>query len=113
MKINVLGPVEVVVDGETATIGSHHARKLLAALVVGANHVVSIDQLADVLWGDRVPASRDNTIQSYIHRLRHEIGHSVIVREDHGYMLRIEVGQLDALEFEALLADAVLLRDRA
>lgn len=106
LQIRVLGPVDAVVDGGVVMLGSHHARKLLAALVVAANHVVSLDQLASVLWSENAPPSRDNTLQSYIHRLRQMLGPGVIVRENHGYELKVEVDQLDALLFESLVAKA-------
>ena len=53
----VLGPLEVVRDGERVRLGSGQQRRLLAALVVHANEVVSRDRLVDVLWGDGPPPS--------------------------------------------------------
>ena len=44
----VLGPLEVVRDGEPVRLGSAQQRRLLAVLVVHANEVVSSDRLIDV-----------------------------------------------------------------
>ena len=55
----VLGPLEVVRDGERVRLGSGQQRRLLAVLVVHANEVVSSDRLVDVLWGDGPPPSCD------------------------------------------------------
>ncbi len=55
----VLGPLEVVRDGEPVRLGSAQQRRLLAVLVVHANEVVSSDRLVDVLWGDDPPRSCD------------------------------------------------------
>ena len=45
MEIRILGPLEVVADGRPVDVPSGKARLLLAALVVHANQVVSIDRL--------------------------------------------------------------------
>ena len=55
----VLGPLEVVRDGEQVRLGSAQQRRLLAALLVHANEVVSSDRLVDVLWGDDAAAECD------------------------------------------------------
>lgn len=102
--VRILGPIDLLTNSGVTQIGGHHARKVLAALVLAANHSVSVDRLAWILWGDAVPPSRDNTIQSYIHRLRQLLGPGMICSEGHGYQLRVEPSQVDALEFERLVA---------
>lgn len=109
--IRVLGPVDLFSEGETISIGGHHQGKLLAALVLAANHAVSLEHLAQILWGEEIPSSRDNTIQSYVYRLRHLIGSDAIVSEGHSYMLEVDVGDVDALRFEMLLNLAADARD--
>jgi DNA-binding SARP family transcriptional activator len=104
--VRVLGPVDVMANDDVLQVGGRHARMLLAALVVGANHMVSSDSLAYVLWGDDPPPSRDNTLQSYVSRLRHLLGHEAISSEDHSYQLQVTRENLDALRFESLVADA-------
>lgn len=108
--IRVLGPVDVVSAGDVLQVGGHHPRTLLAALVVGANHMVSSDNLAYLLWGDDPPPSRDNTLQTYIYRLRHLLGHDAISSEDHSYQLWVTRESLDALLFESLVAEAETVR---
>ena len=46
-----------------------------------------------------------------MYRLRHLIGPSSIVSEDHSYLLRVSVEQVDALRFESMINRAVELRD--
>ena len=48
----MLGPLEVLDGGRRIAVGSTKQRHLLAALLVHANEVVSVDRLADILWGD-------------------------------------------------------------
>lgn len=106
----VLGSVSVATAEGVVVIGSRLERMLLAALAVSANHVVSSDQLAGILWGDNPPPSRDNTLQTYVSRLRHLIGHDRIRCEDHSYELMVEIDELDALLFEALVNEASVAR---
>src|SRR4029450_12674220 len=48
LEFRVLGPVEVVLDGEVMRIGSPTQRTLLALLLMHANEVVSTDRIVDV-----------------------------------------------------------------
>ena len=108
--IRVLGPIDLLTATGPQSVGSHHKRALLAALVIAAGHAVSIDQLRMVLWGDTPPKSADNSIQTYVSRLRHLLGHDTIVRADHTYRLDVSRDQIDAIRFEDLLASATDLR---
>jgi DNA-binding SARP family transcriptional activator len=104
--IRVLGPVDVVLGGEATAVGSHHGRALLAALVVAAGHAVSVRQLEAAVWGDDPPRSSDDSLHTYVSRLRHLLGRDTIERSDHAYRLVVGRGQIDALRFEDLLAQA-------
>ncbi len=68
--LRVLGPLGVVRDGEHVRLGSKQQRRLLAALLVHANEVVSNDRLVEVLWGDGPPPSASHTVQGLVSRLR-------------------------------------------
>ena len=58
MEFRILGPFDVVKDGETLLLGSGRQRALLAFLLLNANHAVSIERLVDELWGDEPPKGR-------------------------------------------------------
>lgn len=111
IMIRVLGPVDVLTDDGVVDAGGHHQRKLLATLVLAANHAVSLDHLSQVLWGEDIPPSRDNTLQSHVHRLRRLLGQERIRSEDHCYELRVAPEELDALRFEELVNRAESVRD--
>lgn len=51
-------------------LGGVKQRAVLAMLVLQLNQAVSTDALMDGLWGDTVPASASNVIQTYVSRLR-------------------------------------------
>lgn len=105
-EILILGPLEARRGGDLVHIGGHHLRAVLAALVLSANHAVSTDQLAWVVWEDEPPPSVEGTIQSYISRLRHLLGREAILNEDHSYTLVAECEQIDACRFERLVHQA-------
>lgn len=102
VMVRVLGPVDVLrVDGPRA-VGGRLERTLLAALALSANHAVSSDQLAEIIWDGAPPPSRDNTLQTYVSRLRSLLGADTIRSEDHSYTLTVGRDQVDALVFEDL-----------
>ena len=62
MEFRVLGSLEVHDGGSPVEMGSAKQRLLLAALLAHANAVVSVDRLADILWGDAPPADPTGTL---------------------------------------------------
>ena len=110
--IRVLGPIDLLTASGARSIGSRHTRALLGALVIAAGHAVSTHQLQIALWGDSPPSSADNSLQTYVSRLRRVLGHDTIVRADHSYRLDVSRSQIDALCFEDLLTEAAESRSQ-
>ena len=110
--IRVLGPIDLLTESGARSIGSRQTRALLGALVIAAGHAVSTHQLRIALWGDFPPSSADNSLQTYVSRLRSVLGHDAIVRADHSYRLDVSRSQIDALCFEDLLTDAAESRSQ-
>ena len=106
MRFEVLGPLSVSLNGRAVSLGGHKQRTLLAVLLLHANEVVSRDQLVDALWGERPPPSAAESLDTYVYRLRKLVGHDRLAREAGGYLLRVEAGELDAEQFERLVASA-------
>ncbi len=109
--IRILGPIDVLTSSGSVAVGGRHARALLAALVVGVGHAVPIDHLREVIWARDPPESADNTLQSIVSHLRHVLGPEAIVRVDGSYELTIAPANIDAVEFETLLAEAAASKD--
>ena len=109
----VLGPLEVVRDGEQVRLGSGQQRRVLAVLVVHANEVVSSDRLVDVLWGDEPPPSATHTLQGLVSRLRRTLGDDRLEPRAPGYRLRVSNNEVDALRFEDLVRVGLGASDRA
>jgi DNA-binding SARP family transcriptional activator/Tfp pilus assembly protein PilF len=84
-------------------------RIVLAALLLNAGRSVSVDELIEVLWADSPPPSARVAAQNYVMRLRNALGNpgrSRIITQPHGYLIRVEAGELDVSRFETLLGAA-------
>jgi DNA-binding SARP family transcriptional activator len=107
MRFLVLGPLEVISgDGASIPLGGRKQRRLLAMLLLHANHVVDRDQLIESAWSDGPPPSAQESLDAYVYRLRRLLGRDRIARRDGGYLLLVGPGELDADDFEQLLAQA-------
>ena len=101
----VLGPLRVRGDdGAERIVGGARQQVLLAALLVRAGHVVSTDTLAGYLWDGAPPPSARATVQSYVMRLRRQLGPAAGARlttKPSGYLM--DVGEeLDLHRFGRL-----------
>jgi DNA-binding SARP family transcriptional activator/tetratricopeptide (TPR) repeat protein/transcriptional regulator with XRE-family HTH domain len=107
IRFSVLGPLAVVRDGVKVPVPGGKIRTLLAALLLRPNQVVSFDQLAERLWGHDLPRHPRRVLQTNVVRLRQFLDLTdVIFTEPHGYLARLEPGQLDLLEFQQLIRTA-------
>ena len=110
MQFCVLGSLEVRRGNDLVDIGSSNERKVLAALLVDANAVVSTSRLIEVLWGDDPPASDRNALQTYVARLRRRLRTATtpapIVTRPPGYAIELRPHQLDSLQFQELIEQA-------
>src|SRR6516162_9119971 len=123
MDYRILGPLEVMDRDRPLVLGGEKQRALLAMLLLHAGEVVSADRLIDDLWGERAPTAAHNALQTHVSRLRKALdgpaaGHpqhdearseapwgGVLVTRGHGYVLRVEPGELDLDRFRAMVED--------
>ncbi|MBB5888992.1 DNA-binding SARP family transcriptional activator [Kutzneria kofuensis] len=109
VRYGVLGPLEVTIDTEPAALPAAKQRIVLAALLLSANRPVSVEELAERLWGEEPPASAKATLQGYVLRLRRTLtaaGVDPVRTRPPGYLIEVEPGQLDLDVFKALVAEA-------
>ncbi len=111
VRFEVLGRLRAMAGdhpsgGSTAglRLGGARQQVVLAMLLAEANTVVSTDSLVDGLWGGSPPSAARHTVQGYVSELRKVVG-PVIEREGTGYVVRVDERALDALVFEALIAE--------
>ena len=109
MQINVLGPVEVTVDGRPVVVSAGKPRALLALLALHEGSTLSTDRLVADLWGDEPPPTAAKMVQLCVSQLRKTLpngdSRTEIVTRGRGYELRMGDGELDASRFERLVAD--------
>ena len=108
LRVRVLGPLEVLIDGVDVRLGGPKQRAVLALLAAEVGKPVSVDTLIDGVWGDEPTAGARSTLQTYVSNLRTAIG-DVIVRDDGGYRLAAEPEDVDAIEFERAVEQAATL----
>jgi len=104
VEFRILGPLEVIEDGQTLELGGQKQRVLLAMLLLHANEVVSSDRLIDALWPVRPPDTAAKALQVYVSQLRKTLGRTRVETRSPGYLIRIGEGELD-LERCRRLAD--------
>ncbi|HZM78652.1 MAG TPA: BTAD domain-containing putative transcriptional regulator, partial [Candidatus Limnocylindrales bacterium] len=107
-EFRLLGPLEVLRDGEHVALGPPKQRNLLAALLLHANQVISTDRATDLLWEADPPPSATANIRSYCLQLRRALsdpscpaGSRLITRRAR-IMIEVRAGELDLAEFESL-----------
>ena len=107
-EFGILGPLEVSRSGRAVPLGGPRQRAVLALLLLEANRVVSMDRLAEDVWGGNPPEGWATTLQTYVFHLRRAlepdrapgVTGSVLVTRDRGYLLRVGREHLDAARFE-------------
>ena len=106
MEFRILGPLEVLEEGQALTLGGSKQRALLALLLTHSNETLSSERLIDELWGERPPATAAKTVQVHVSRLRKTLAaDDVVLTREHGYELRVEPDRVDANRFERLVAE--------
>jgi DNA-binding SARP family transcriptional activator len=106
VRVCLLGPDLLAVDGRTVHAGGLGQRSLLVRLALANGHLVTVDRLVEDLWGDAATSSIVGTLHGYVSRLRALLGDpSRLRRTGPGYLLELDTDEVDAREFEALLAD--------
>ncbi|MFI0938201.1 BTAD domain-containing putative transcriptional regulator [Streptomyces sp. NPDC021020] len=101
-----------VADGsESVVLQPSRPAALLAALLLNANSVVSVEFLQRVIWGDETPAQGKSALHSCVLRLRRLFGKygisgNMIEAVPGGYRLTADAGTLDLVRFRELLGSA-------
>ncbi len=116
LEFCLLGPLVVRRDGLTVSVSGGKPRAVLAALLLAAGELVTVDQLTEVLWAAEPPPSARVSVQNHVRRLRQalgEAGRTRIATRPGGYVIRLEAGELDVSRFQTSLARAqAAARDR-
>jgi pimeloyl-ACP methyl ester carboxylesterase/DNA-binding SARP family transcriptional activator len=132
-SIAMLGPVRVTVAGRVLgpkDFGGRKPKQVLEILLVHLGRPVPKERIADLIWGERLPADPMRTLEAYVSVLRSRLagsggragdGGRLLRSESRAYRLAVEDVELDAWAFDELAARAatappgqrLALRERA
>lgn len=101
VRVDVLGPLAVRRGADTVDVGPAMRRRLLGLLALRAGEAVPREEIVDVLWQERIPATYANLVHTHVARLRRLIGPELVRRAGSGYRLALRAEQCDLLEFRA------------
>jgi transcriptional regulator with XRE-family HTH domain len=114
LRFKVLGPLKAWRGKTQLELGPLRQRAVLGLLAVNSGAPVSREGLIDALWGEAVPATGVNLVQTYVARLRRVLeprrqfrdrgGHLASVGT--GYRLQVTKDELDVLAFRHLITRA-------
>ncbi len=115
LRYEVLGLLRVVRAGQEVDLGAAKQRAVLAVLLLARGTPVSRGQIIEAVWGDNVPSSAVNLVQTYVAGLRRALEPSrarrapaeLLTSVGDGYLMRVEPGalDLDVFERQVLLAN--------
>jgi predicted ATPase/DNA-binding SARP family transcriptional activator len=108
LRLEVLGPLRLVVDGTPVDVPGPKRRAVLALLALAEGRVVTVEHLLDALWPSEVPESGRQALHTHVSRLRAHLGPTVdrLQTRHDGYRLDLTAEELDLTQARELLARA-------
>jgi DNA-binding SARP family transcriptional activator len=111
---SMLGPVRAWRGPVELNLGPNQQRSMLALLLLKANHLVSVDDLVELLWEEQPPASAVNVIHKYIGAIRRLLEPDLearaagrwLTRHGPAYRLAVDEDMSDLNSFRRLVRDA-------
>ncbi|MEH0420566.1 BTAD domain-containing putative transcriptional regulator [Streptomyces sp. B21-083] len=104
MEFLLLGPLVIRSGGNELRVPAPRQRVILAALVLNANRVVPVDNIASFVWDGTPPPSAAATIRTYVMRLRQVLGNAGrarITTRAPGYLIELDEDETDLGRFTA------------
>jgi DNA-binding SARP family transcriptional activator len=107
IEFNILGPPELKANGHESVQVSPQLWCVLISLLLAPNVPVPAEILIDRLWGDDPPPKATATIRSYVWRIDKIVSltpadHARVIRQGHGYALRVDRHAVDLHRFRTL-----------
>ncbi|MEV4508152.1 BTAD domain-containing putative transcriptional regulator [Dactylosporangium sp. NPDC049525] len=108
VRVEVLGPLRLSVDGVTVDVPGPKRRAVLALLALAEGRIVTVEHLVAALWPAQVPESGRQALHSHVFRLRAHLGAAADLLETtpDGYRLALGPDGLDLSRARMLLARA-------
>ena len=105
LRFRLLGPLEVLRDGEPLRLGGERQRGLLAFLLLRANELVTTEQLVEQLFGGAGSEASIRAVRVAVSRIRRLLDDETLATRPGGYVVHVDPTQLDVAEFELLVAE--------
>ncbi|MGW2699080.1 SAV_2336 N-terminal domain-related protein [Streptomyces sp. NPDC001340] len=109
LGFSLLGPLQITRDGRPLLIDDPREQAVLCMLLLREGRPATGDELAAGLWNGPVPFVAGGLLDTYLTRLRHLLGPSVVTT-DGGYALHLDhvsvPDDIDAFRFRRLAAEA-------
>jgi DNA-binding SARP family transcriptional activator/tetratricopeptide (TPR) repeat protein len=110
-RFNILGPLLIVDGAREVRLEAPRYSRVLAALLLEANHVVELRRLAEAMWDDEQPATALRQVRDAVSGLRRGLegqaaAGRLITTHDQGYRINLRTDELDLLEFEHHMREA-------
>jgi predicted ATPase/DNA-binding SARP family transcriptional activator len=108
VRVELLGPLRLAVDGVAVEVPGPKRRAVLALLALAEGRTVPIADLVDALWPSEMPHAARQALHTHISRLRACLGSGATrlqTRQD-GYRLDLGSAELDVAHARGLLATA-------
>src|SRR5215510_326947 len=106
IQFRVLGPVELLRDGNSVPLVGNTTLALLGGLLTSPNRIVPVSTIVEWLWGGKLPEHPHAALHNGILRVRRLVGTGVLRTHAGGYCLYAHAGNLDLLRFDQLWAVA-------
>ena len=103
IRIRLLGDVSATVADAPVSLGPPKCQALLAALALAPGAIVPVPRLVDVVWGEDPPRTAEKTLQTYVARLRKDLGSHRVERVGAGYRLAVPRDCVDVERFQSRL----------
>jgi DNA-binding SARP family transcriptional activator len=112
IRVDLLGPLRLIVDGVAVDVRGPKRRAVLALLALAEGRAVTVDHLVDALWPSELPESGRQALHSHVSRLRGHLGSAATQLETLVGGYRLVLDDLDVARARELLAKARAIADR-
>jgi DNA-binding SARP family transcriptional activator/tetratricopeptide (TPR) repeat protein len=111
IRFEVLGPIRVRIGDSEITISAKRDRIMLAMLLLHAPDPVPLSRLVEAIWDDQPPHNSRNQVHGCVSRWRKRfadagVQQQMIMTDQAGYQIPVELPDLDLLEFRRLRDEA-------
>jgi DNA-binding SARP family transcriptional activator len=104
----LLGSLRVQRDGDRVDLGGLRQQRLLVALLLNADKVVSADRLLEAMWDGEPPVTARRQLHNAVAALRRSFAAAkhIVVKDGPGYRIQVDPQDIDAHRFTAMVSAA-------